>query len=342
VKAMVLREFRAPLRAEERDLGTPGPDEALVRVRACGVCGTDVKIWEGAIPAPIITLPHVPGHEVAGEVVEVGSAVADLAAGDRVIVYLYISCGDCAACRSSRENLCPRLRRVGFEEPGGFAEYLLVPARQLVPISPGIAFEQAAVVTDAVLVPYHALRRQAAAGVGDTVLVMGIGGLGIHAVQVARAAGCRVIAADIDAARLELARELGAEEALLVAEGEGHLERVRELTEGWGVDVVLENVGSAASVVWSLPALRKGGRMVIVGYVPGSPFAVDSMAMHYHEWELVGSRLGTKQDFVEALSLVERGLVRPWVTATFALDEVNEALARLSRGEVLGRAALVI
>ncbi|MHB9113908.1 MAG: alcohol dehydrogenase catalytic domain-containing protein [Thermoleophilia bacterium] len=342
MRAMLLEEYGRPLRPVELEVPAVGPEDALVRVRACGVCRTDVKIRDGEIPAPIVTLPHVPGHEAAGEVVTVGEAVSGVAPGDRVVVYMYVSCGRCRACGSGRENLCPTLTRVGFELQGAFAEYLVVPAKQLLPIPDSLPFEQAGVLTDAVVVPYHALKRQASVGVGDTVLVVGVGGIGIHAVQLAKAAGVRVIAADVDEGRLALAGELGADHLIDPRSVADPTAAVRDLTDGAGVDAVVDNVGSAETVAWALPTMRKGGKLVIVGYTPGRPFTVDSMAMHYNEWEIIGSRLATKQELAGVVDLVGRGLVKPWVTRTFSLDEANLALDELARDAIVGRATLVL
>jgi D-arabinose 1-dehydrogenase-like Zn-dependent alcohol dehydrogenase len=285
-------------------------------------------------------LPHVPGHEVAGEVAAVGSGVTDFKVGDRVTVYLYITCGECVHCRTGRENLCLNLKRLGFEVYGGFADYVVVGSRQLLHIGADMPFEQAAVLPDAVAVPYHAIRRQAKVQVGDKLLIVGLGGLGIHAVQIAKAAGVEVIAADISDEKLELGREYGADHLLNPRQGDP-LSAIRSLTGGVGVDAVIENVGSAESLAWSLPATKNGGKLVIVGYSPGKPFPCDSMGMHYHEWEILGSRLSTKQDLAEVIDLVQRGLVKPLVTRRFALEAVNEALEELAGDRILGRAVII-
>lgn len=340
MKAMMLKEYGRPFYLVDLDIPALGADDVLVRVKACGICGTDVKIRDGLVAAPIVVLPHVPGHEVAGEVVDVGSEVADFKLGDRVAVYLYITCGECRHCGTGRENLCLHLKRVGFEVFGGFAEYLVVGARQLVHLGDEISFEHAAVLPDAVAVPYHAIRQQAKTQVGDVVLIVGIGGLGVHAVQIAKAAGAEIIAADVLDEKLELAREYGADH-LINPRKTDPLPIIRELTDGVGVDAVIENVGSAESVSWSLPATKKGGKLVIVGYSPGKPFPCDSMAMHYNEWEILGSRLSTKQDLADVIELVKRGLVKPLVTRRFPLEAVNEALEELAKDAILGRAVII-
>lgn len=340
MKGMMLKEYGQRFAMVELDQSPLGPTDVLLKVKACGICGTDVKIRDGLVAAPIVVLPHVPGHEVAGEVVEAGCDVADFHPGDRVTVYCYITCGECVHCRTGRENLCLNLKRLGFEVYGGFADYLVVGARQLLHVGPDMPFEQAAVLGDAVAVPYHAIRQQAKAQVGDRLLIVGLGGLGIHAVQIAKAAGAEIIAADIRHEKLDLAREYGADHVLDPRQGDP-LSTVLELTDGIGVDAVIENVGSAESIAWTLPATKNGGKLVIVGYSPGKPFPCDSMGMHYHEWEILGSRLSTKQDLAEVIDLVQRGLIKPLVTRQFPLEAINEALEELARDEILGRAVII-
>lgn len=341
MRAMVLREYKQPLQLCEIAEPELGPLDAVVRVRACGICRTDVKLRDGEILPTIIKLPHVMGHEAAGEVVAVGEQVTCVKPGDRVVVYLYVTCGNCEHCRSGRENLCPQLGRVGFELQGAFAEFIVVPAKQLLKIGDAVSFEKAAVLTDAVVVPYHAIRNQAKVAVGDTVLIVGIGGLGIHAVQIARLAGARVIAADISEERLALARELGAHHTVNSIGGDP-LEEVRQITGGMGVDAVIENVGAPETLTWSLPATKKGGKLIIVGYSPGRPFPLDTMAMHYNEWEIIGSRLATKQSLADVAELLNRGEIRPWVTKTFALEQADEALDQLAQGTTIGRSVLLL
>lgn len=337
---MMLKEYGRPFTMVELEQPRLGSHDVLLRVKACGVCGTDVKIRDGLVAAPIVVLPHVPGHEVAGEVVEVGDCVEAFRAGDRAAVYLYVTCGECRHCRSGRENLCLYLRRIGFELFGGFAEYLVVAETQLVPIDEEIPYEQAAILPDAVAVSYHALKRQAGTQVGDRVLVVGIGGVGIHAVQIAKCAGAEVIAAEVADDKLALALQHGADHAINPRTMDCG-PWVKEVTGGVGVDAVIENVGSAESLAWTLPALRKGGKLVLVGYCPAAPFPCDSMAMHYNEWEIIGSRLSTKQDLLECVELVRQGRITPLVTKRYPLHALDQALDDLAADEVFGRAVVV-
>src|SRR5512133_3279422 len=219
MKAMRLEQYDGPLVLRDLPTPEPGPGEVLVKVAACGVCRTDVKILRGEIPPPIVNLPHTPGHEPAGVIAAVGPGVEDVQVGDRVVVYFYINCGHCEMCRKNRGNICFEIRRLGFELPGAYAEYLLVPAGHVIPIG-DLDFVQTAILPDAVAVPYHAIRHQARVEPGQDVLIVGVGGLGVHAIQIAKLEGARVIAVDVDEERLELARQLGADEVVNARDGD--------------------------------------------------------------------------------------------------------------------------
>lgn len=338
MRAMRLEQYNAPLVMRELPTPEPGPRDVLVKVAACGVCRTDVKILRGEIPPPIVNLPHTPGHEPAGQVVAVGSEVRDVQVGDRVVVYFYINCGQCEMCRKDRGNICFNIQRLGFELPGAYAEYVVVPASHVIPIG-DMEYQLAAILPDAVAVPYHALRHQARVTPGQDVLVVGVGGLGVHAIQIAKLEGARVIAADVDEERLGLARQLGADEVVNAATGDPQ-GQVRRLTDGAGVDAVLEIVGTPETLAWTLPATKRGGRLILVGYAPGRPWPLDTMAMHYNEWEVLGSRTETKTELAEVVALVQAGQLRPVVTRSFPLAEANEALAEVAGGRVTGRCVL--
>ena len=204
---MVLREPGGPLRLEEVPVPTVGPNDALLRVRATGV-GLTVVIMS-AVPGRVTAFPRIPGHEVAGEVVEVGAEVATVRAGDRVTCHFYLTCKVCRYCRSGRETLCPAFRGyVGMASDGGYAEYMAIPAVNLCPIPSEVSDLEAAIGADAIATPLHACREEARVGPGDHVLVVGAGGgVGIHAVQMARLCGGRVLAADLTDPKLEMARD---------------------------------------------------------------------------------------------------------------------------------------
>ncbi len=338
MKAMLLKQFGERLLMEDVAEPEIGSHDAVVKVRACGVCRTDIKIRNGEMAKVAIKLPHILGHEAAGEVVCVGDDVSNIKAGDRVAIAPSIACGVCRPCSMGRENLCANMIVLGFHRHGAFAEYLVAPAKQLLKVGK-MRFDHAAVCTDAVMVPYHAIRKQGAVKAGDKVLIAGVGGLGCHALQIAKLFGAYVIAADVSEEALAAARSLGSDATVNSRAGDS-LQRIRRITEGAGVDVVIETVGTPETLAWTLPSLAKGGRLVLVGYAPGKPFGVDSVPLVLDEWEIIGSHGATKCDLAEVIDLVGRGQIRPQVSLTFPLAEANEALAALAGGAVIGRAVL--
>lgn len=338
MKAMVLKGYNQPMEWVEVETPRVGPDEILLKVKACGICQTDLKIYRGEIPPPIVTLPHTPGHEVAGVAVDVGKDVRTVQKGDAGMLYIYVACRECEPCLTGNENLCPDLKRVGFELPGGYAEYVRVPAYAFCPFDERLPFEEMSILTDAVATSYHAIVALAKVRLGQTVLIVGAGGLGIHGVQIAKLAGARVIVADRKQEALDLARQFGAD--LLVDSDRGPAEAIREATKGRGVDAVIECVGSKETISWALPSLRKGGKLVIVGYAPGQPFPLDTMAMHYNEWDIQGSRLCTKAELLQVIRLVEQGAIKPVISRRFPLEKANEALHALAQGGSVGRMVL--
>ena len=338
MKAMMLKEYHRPMELIEIETPSVGDDEILVEVKACGICQTDLKIFRGEIPPPIVTLPHIPGHEISGVVKGVGKKVSGIRAGDAGIVYIYIACHACDWCMSGRENLCPNLKRVGFELPGGYAQYVRTPSYAFCPFDPKLSFTEMAILPDAVATAYRAVTVLGGVRPGQDILIVGAGGLGIHGVQIAKLCGARVFVADRKEKALRLAEEFGAD--VLIEANKSPLDRIRETTKGKGVDAVIEIVGSKESLAWSLPSLKKGGRLIIVGYNPGQPFPLDTMAMHYNEWEIKGARLSTKAELLQVIRLVEQGKIKPVISRTFAFEEANEALTALSEEGTTGRLVL--
>jgi 2-desacetyl-2-hydroxyethyl bacteriochlorophyllide A dehydrogenase len=327
VRTAVLEHFGSPLTLTTRPEPPLAYGDALVRVRATGLCGSDLKVGAGTLPG--VTTPLVPGHEVAGELVE---AAGDLPAGTRVAVYMFTSCGACGACARGEGTVCPRSRRIGFERDGGLAEYLRVPSSSLLPFGADLPFEAAAVAMDAVLSPWHALISRGRLQAGEKVLVVGAGGLGLHAIQVARALGGVVAVVDPDESHRARALDLGAE---LVVDP-GAAARIAEWA-GDGADLALEASGAPEGFRLAVDALRPAGRVVACGYRPGADYSYDSTRAVLNEISILGSRLGSRADAVEALAAVERGAVVPLVADTGRLDDVNTLLGRLAAGEALGR-----
>ncbi|HUC18246.1 MAG TPA: zinc-binding dehydrogenase [Acetobacteraceae bacterium] len=335
MKAAVLKAFGSPLAIEEVDDPRPGPDEVLVKVMACGIDGTDLKLLDGFGYTP--RLPFIMGHEPAGIVESVGERVHAFARGDRVIPYIFLVSPENPSYQTGREQLCPDMLGVlgvkGWN--GGYAEKLLLPAHQLVPIPAGIAWHDAAVHCDAGLTAYHAVRR-ARLGLSDTVLVIGVGGVGSFAVQFANLAGACVIAVEQTEAKRDWARRLGAAETLSSVDvGPA----VRALTNRRGVDCVLDLVGSKDTIAAGLDSVSTGGRIVMVGYTTDS-LVLSGKNLAQNELEVIGSRAGSRRELHASLDLAAAGRIHSIVTDRFPFDRVNEALARLATGQVLGRLVL--
>lgn len=334
MKAAVLHKYGENLWIKDVETPELGYGEVLVKVRYCGICGTDLKIISGKLPH-VINLPHIPGHEIAGEVVEIGQGVKNIKAGDRGIIYLYLPCGDCELCRTGRENICYSVKRIGFEINGGFAEYVKVPGYNFCRVDRDSDLKKMCVLPDAVETPYHVLKTLLAAHPSEKVLIVGAGGLGLHAVQIAKLMGLFVAIVDIRNEPLEKAGKLGAD---LMVNGRLNPEKViLEWTDGKGVDYVIEGVGNEESLGWSLHCLKRGGKLVIMGYDPLYPFSVRPIDLHYNEWSIVGARLGTKQELIEVIKLVEEKKIIPVISKVFYFDEINSAIEKLKSGANVGR-----
>src|SRR5919106_4505738 len=335
MRAAVLEEFKQPVQLRT-DVAKPepGPREVVVRTRAAGICRTDLKVVDGIIPT--VETPRVLGHEVAGEVAAVGAEVDSFSEGDRVTVSLDVTCGVCAYCRVGEFDHCARLRRLGLEWDGGLADFVRVPAENLVPIADSVSFPEAAVIPDAVGSPYHAVVTRANVRPAQTVAVYGLGGLGLVAVQVGRLLGARVIGIARTPERRKLAEELGATWSIDPRDG-AVSEQIRERTDGLGVHAFFDFVGIEGSVEQAVLASRKGGKVVVVGYVVPEVVA-PTMRMVYDEVAIMGSRGSTRRDLHEATELVGQGQIRPIIGRELELDQINEGLDLLREGSVVGRA----
>jgi 2-desacetyl-2-hydroxyethyl bacteriochlorophyllide A dehydrogenase len=337
MRAVELPSEGAPLRLTSRAVPAPGPGEVRVRVEACGVCGSDLFLQAGGFGTP---LPVVPGHEAAGVVDALGPGVDGLGIGDRVALY-YITTppGDAWAARGF-PNRSPYVRRMGVDLDGAFAEYVLRPVEALVRPSAEVEPAALAVLTDAVATPLHALRRVARVEAGETVVVVGVGGIGSNAVQLARAFGARVIAVSRSPEKLELAARLGAAECVS-ADGEDRIERIRELAGGEGADVVVQCAGAAPAFELAIATAGPGGRIVVVGST-SEPFRVWPMQVIWRELSILGSRGFVPADIEEAIELYLAGRidVEHLVRSVRPLEEANAALDDLRAGRVL-RSVLV-
>lgn len=337
MKAAVLEQFNAPLQIRELPIPKPGAGEVLVKVMASGLCGSDLHIQEGKIRS--VPLPHIPGHEMAGVVRELGAGCSRFQVGERVVSAIDITCGACRYCRSGRPNLCRRLQRIGFERNGSHAQYVVVPERILYPIGPEMPWEKAAVIPDAVSCMLHAVKDQANCHVGDRMCFLGIGGLGLQGVQIARHLGAEVYCTSRQDQKLEIASSFGAH-CCLNTRKVGLREEIARLTDGEMCDVVFDNIGIESSIQEALDIVRPGGRVIVVGYIDAD-FRANYQDIMMNEKEIVGIRASNPENLEEAITLVNQGIIDPYVFDVRPLEEINEAMDRLRQGASLGRTVLL-
>jgi propanol-preferring alcohol dehydrogenase len=343
VRAFQLVEWQQPAELREVDVPHPGPGQVLVKVAACGACHSDIHFmeWPGGILP--FELPFTLGHEATGWVAELGAGVTGLAEGTPVAVYGPWGCGACRACRLSAENYCEDASELrgggaGLGIDGGMADYLLVPsARVLVPLG-DLDPVEAAPLGDAALTPYHAIKRSAPFLVpGAHAVVIGVGGLGHLAVQLLRACTpARVIAVDTDPLKLELAKQVGADETVLA--DAGVVANVRDVTRGRGADLVLDLVASDATLGLAAQMVRVRGAITIVGMgmgtVPVSFFTLPQ------EVSVATTYWGSLVEYMEVLALAADGRIHARIER-FPLDRAADAYDRLRAGTVEGRAVVV-
>ena len=333
MKAALLYEHNKPLRIEDVDSPKIGPWDALVRVKACGICGSDLHIIEGKVPGYPRKFPIILGHEAAGEIAAVGQEVRDLVEGDRVaLCYYNNTCGNCRFCRTGRENLCSKFVRLGIDVDGSFAEYVRAQASYLLRLPKELSYEEGAALTDAVATPYHAVVKLGKVGVGDDVAIIGVGGVGMSAVQLAKLSGARkVIAVDISEQNLDWARSFGADETVNAREGDP-VKRVFEITGGVGVDAAFEVVGLPQTMEQAFNCVKTGGRMVIVG-VTSELLSFSPRRMQFNEIRMMGSKAFTRTDIADVIELARTGRikVKPLITSTISLDEINDGIDRLKK-----------
>ncbi|HHY33460.1 MAG TPA: alcohol dehydrogenase catalytic domain-containing protein [Firmicutes bacterium] len=338
MRAMRLKQVGQPLCLEEVSTPECGPDEVLVAVRAAGMCGTDLKIQAGKIP--VKQLPLTLGHEFSGVVVDRGARVRDFQVGDEVLVSFYVPCNHCKWCLSGRHTICENLKgRLGFEMDGGLAEFVAVPEACLIKKPPSLSFAEAAIISDAVATPYHALRKRAAVAEGDrTVVVGGGGGLGLHAIQIAKAFRNVVIGVDAKPEKLALMKRYGADEVIDAREEGEWGTRIVQMTGGMGADNVIEFVSSVETFMNSVRALRNGGKLVLVAY--SAELRIDSLKAVLGEVDILGSRAAPKRDIEECLELVTKGTVKPVIGEILGFEDANRGLSMLREGNVNGRVVL--
>lgn len=333
MKALVKRSHKAG-DAELREVPEPraGEGEVVVKIHAAGVCGTDLKIYQGLYHS--YKTPLIFGHELSGTVAH--SAVASLRPGMRVVARTIAeSCGVCRMCLAGRENLCAAKKRIGFDVDGAFAEYVKLSAHQIHVLPDGVDLD-VAVLTEPLAVVVHALK-PVAIKPSDTVLIIGPGPIGLLALLVCKAGGASVAVMGLsrDEKRLALARRMGADH-VLCGDDERVMERINGITDGQGADIVLECSGSAGGVTQGLQCCRAGGSYVQIG-TSSKMLPVDFMKIAYREIRVYGSIGHNRRDWDDTIKLLARGLIdfSPFLEHVYALEEWPVAIAAAEAGSVL-------
>lgn len=342
MRAMILQGANRPFEMVDVPDPVAGPGEAVARVLACGSGLTIQHIKAGRIKADF---PRIIGHEITGEIVETGAGVRGLAVGDAVTAYYYLNCGHCRWCLANLEPLCDNSGgNVGRNCDGGYAQYLKLPAHIFIRLPHGLDHKahpaEIGVITDALATPYKVLRR-ARVKSGETVAVFGAGGgVGIHQVVMAKWAKARVIAVDVARDKFEACRQAGADEVIDASSCDA-AQALLDLTHGQGVDVAIDYVSVTSTLEAGAKALGRHGRLVTLGGA-GQIFRASSLDMLLKEQDLLGSRYVSRLEVLETLALVARREVWPIVTDIRPLAEAEALHERLERGQVTGRAALLI
>jgi propanol-preferring alcohol dehydrogenase len=349
MQALVLDAFGKPLVLREVPNPTIKPNEVLVQVGACGVGLTVVNLLETV--GRVKRYPLIPGHEIAGTIIEVGSLVKSVKPGDRVTNHFYLTCGQCRYCRSGQETLCSsNLGNIGQACDGGYAQYVSLPERNVIAIPDGVSDVDAAVASDAIATPYHACVKEAKIKPGDAVMVIGAaGGVGIHMIQMARLCGAKVIAVDVGADKLNFIKEaLGSQgpDYLIDAALASISQQILELTHGKGVEAVIDVVASKNTLEQAVASLAVRGRLVIIGNHPQSVYKENpSFLVHPGEFlarglEIHASRYVTLSEIERTLELVRDGRIKSIVTEVVPLKGIPELHQKIRHGKTLGRVAM--
>lgn len=338
MKAIVIQEHGGLEKLRFEEIPTPeiSESEVLVRVKACALNHLDIWIRRGI---PGLPPPHIPGADVAGIIEKIGAAVKDIKAGERVVLNPNLTCGRCEYCQMGEDSLCVNFGILGEHAPGGYAEFVKIPAQNVLKLPDHISFDEAAAVPLVFMTAWRMVVTRAKVRPGEDVLVLAAGsGVGSAAVQIAKLCGARVFAAAGSEEKLQKAKELGADIHINYAKAEFDKE-IWRLTHKRGVDVIIESIGQAT---WqkSLKALARNGRLVTCGATTGPIGETDIRTVFWKQLQILGSTMGTRRELHDVLKLVWAGKLRPVIAQTFPLQEAAKAQEMLEKREQFGKLLL--
>jgi alcohol dehydrogenase, propanol-preferring len=349
MKSARIVEVDKPLQVQELVTPKPKGQQVLIKVQSSGVCHSDIHLWEGGYEGPGgqllkttdrgVKYPLTPGHEIAGVIDSLGEQAEGFSKNEKVLVFPWIGEGLCPACRMGKENLCDKPRSLGIYTDGGYSEYVLVPSyRYLVKIGEELDTDTTAPLSCSALTAYGAVKNTNLTP-NDNVVIVGAGGLGLMAIQLAKAiTGSRIIATDLDDEKLKEAKNNGAD-ITINSKKEDPVKAVMELTGKKGADAVIDVVNASKTVETDMQLLRRRARIVLVGLF-GGELKLNLVTMPTRAYRLIGSYTGSIADLIELVSLAERGVIKPIISNRFKLDQATEALTMLKEGKIVGRGVI--
>lgn len=331
MKAARLHKIGEELSIDLVQVPTVKAYDVLVDIKASGICHSDINYRDGV--GSVGKLPIILGHEIAGVITKIGDQVEGIKEGNRVLIHYIISCGNCIFCRTNKENFCEKYQMIGKDRDGGFAEYINVPANNVLKLPENIPFDQGAIIGCAVSTAFHSLRR-GRVNPGDTVVIYGVGGLGIQAVQLAAnifGAG-KVIAIDLFNEKLNLAKKLGADEVVNAAR-EDPVKSIEGITNGRLANVVLDFVGRKKTIEKAIESVGKSGRMVMVGIGPEDIQVSPYKAIIGKEMEIIGVNDHLKSELFQLITLTSAGKLdfSTSITHRISLDDLNRGIEILEK-----------
>ena len=345
MKAARIVRVKEPLEIQTLETPKPRGSQVLIKVQSAGVCHSDIHLWEGGYDGPAgsfmkttdrgVKYPLTPGHEVAGVIESMGEEVEGFTKNEKVLVFPWIGEGLCPACRIGEENLCDKPRSIGVYHDGGYAEYLLVPSYKYLIKLGDMDTDTSATLSCAALTAYGAVKNTHLRP-ADNVIIVGAGGLGLMAIQLAKAVtGARIISMDIDDEKLKVAKQNGAD-FIINSKNQDVIKSIMELTDNLGVDAIIDFVNASKTVETDMQILRRRARIVLVGLFGGA-LQLNLVTMPTRAYKIIGSYTGSLTDMIELVSLAKRGIIKPVVSNKFNLDQATEALTMLKEGKIVGR-----
>ena len=348
MKAAQIVEPNKSLKISEIETPKPTGMQVLVKVKAVGVCHSDLHLWEGGydtgdgfmkVTDRGVKFPVVPGHEIVGKVSEIGDSVTEIKVGDDVLVYPWIGCGICPTCEKGDTNLCEAPKSLGVFQDGGYAEYSMIPDYKFLIKISGIDLEGAASLSCSGLTAYTAVKK-AISNSPENILIVGAGGLGLMGVQIAKAlSNAKIICADLDDQKLKKAQEMGAHHVINTKDPET-LKNILSICNEKGADSIIDFVNAPPTVKLDLSVIRKRGNIILVGLFGG---AVDLplVSIPLKAITIQGAYTGNYNDLVELIDLAKKGVIKPIVSKRYSIDEATNALQDLKDRKVVGRGIIV-